>query len=214
MTPPRRFLEKLRAGEDPAAVFNDLARAAWLPSLLDNITSLEAYLKAGLNPNSVWAGWPNSREEWPILATTMLLNQPHAHEALVVLTEYGADWGALIPVAIGRWPNEHSIRVPVAHAVMYHMQGSTYWARIAIRKCGLDPNLVDPVWGGNLAHHAISEPLGPPAIHSLGEAGMDLNYVARGDEAAVAWAKLTGEWIPEWHGLSANEYYKVWEQKR
>lgn len=197
---PLRFLEKLRAGEDPAAVFNELAKDGWLRLLLEDTTSLKACLEAGLDPNSTWEGWP-------ILATTMLLNQPSSHGALAILLEHGADWSTPVSITVGNWRDKHTITAPVIHAVMHRMQGSVYWPQVAIRDYGLDPNLVDPVWGGNLAHHALLDPFyGRLALPYLEEAGVNLEHVAKGDEAVVAWVKLTGEWVPEWHGLSANQY--------
>lgn len=199
---PLHLLLDLRAGADPEITLAKLVEQRCLGELLDDITSLEAFLEAGLNPNA-------KVEELPLLAKAMVLNGAHSHEAIAVLTAYGADWGTLVPVTMGLWPDEYTVMVPIAHAMLYLTQSSAYWPCVAIRECGLDPGLVDPEWGGNLAHHAAASLFYLSSCYGLGQAGVDLDQVAEGDEAVIARAKMVGDWLPEFAGKTARQICEV-----
>lgn len=195
---PLVLLEALQAGESSEAVLTALQQRCQLTELLNNPSGLEAFLAAGLDPNSTVGGKP-------LLMVVMAGALPSCHESVQLLTAHGADWGASVPVVLGRWPDLHKVMVPVAHAMLYEPTESVYWPLWAIGHCGLDPALVDPEWGGNLAHHAALGTFFSSSCYDLERAGVDLDQVAEGDEAMLAWAKMTGGWMPAYAGKTARQ---------
>jgi hypothetical protein len=161
-------------------------------------------LEAGANPNVL------SSRGWPVLLEVLAEHGVGDGKRLVEqLIAHGARWDVETRVQIANRTTTLPALLVLARTRWTNIEPAVF----ALERWGANPNITDQ-WGGNLGHHIAGQLYYRHQLERLARAGVDLEHVAKGDEAAVAWAKLTGDWIPEWIGLSPIQYWEeVWGRK-
>lgn len=157
-------------------------------------------LEAGADPNVISPlGRPVLVE---ILANHGIGDGKPLVEALVAR---GARWDTPTPVDIGG----KSATLPLLLALPWMHRFQLESVFYALELWGADPGLTDQ-WGGNIGHHMAHQCYYRHHMDRLGALGVDMDQVAQVSEADLAWAKLSGEWLPSFAGLTPPQAWAKW----
>lgn len=160
-----------------------------------------AMLEAGADPNVT------SDRGWPVLLEVLAERGVGDGKPLAkALVAHGARWDALATVSIGH----HQVTLPVLLALSWTPRIQLDAVFYALELWGADPGITDQ-WGGNVAHHMAHQCYHQSRLERLGKLGVDMGKVAEIDSDELAWAKLLGDWVPGFAGLTPMETWrKYW----
>ena len=164
--------------------------------------AFDAMLEAGADPNAT------SRRGWPVLMEALVEHGVGDSKPLAeALVAHGARWDAPATMDIGGHPASLPLLLALPRAHRFRLESVFY----ALELWGADPNITDQ-WGGTVGHHMAQQCYRPYHMGQLEKLGVAMDRVARTlDEADIAWAKLSGEWLPDYAGLTPMEYWhKHW----
>ena len=199
----QRVPAALASGADPNLPFGPLGPTLVEAALLSR-RALDAMLEAGADANAT------SSRGWPVLLEALVEHGVGDGKPLAeALVAHGARWDTPAMMDIGGCPTSLPVLLALPRAHRFQLESVFY----ALELWGADPSITDQ-WGGTVGHHMAQQCYRLHYMEQLEKLGVAMDRVARTpDEADLAWAKLSGEWLPDYAGLTPMQYWhKHWGQ--